>query len=204
MAKVELQCPSCGGLVELGDVECVHCGVNLRSGESYETRVRQARGKGLHPEHFAPGLYMGAAIAFALAVFAGWMYQRAVQKTIQDKPGFFRYPVLRIQELDDLVAAGHIAAAKGKPNEADYHYNRARKGMEELIHWIDAEDARIRVKDPYSPETPDRHTWRVEKKYNKRGAKRLLKNLRAKAEFKLSQIPTMERPVSGANEGSET
>jgi hypothetical protein len=202
MAKVELQCPSCGGQVALGDIECVHCGVNLKSGEAFESRVKQAKGRGFHPEHFAGGLYIGVVTAFVLVMFAGWMYQKAVHKTMQQRPALFSYPVLRMEELDDIVATGHVAAAEGQPNVADYHYLQARKHMEALIVWIEKEDQRIKPKDPYAPETSGRHGTRAERKYNKRRAKKVLKSLKAKAEFKLRQIPAVDSPPNEDDEGS--
>ena len=56
MAKVVLQCPSCGKEVELGEIECKYCGVNLKSGEAYESKVKKGKSKDKHPEHFGAGI----------------------------------------------------------------------------------------------------------------------------------------------------
>ncbi|MHC4479447.1 MAG: zinc ribbon domain-containing protein [Planctomycetota bacterium] len=203
MAKVEMQCPNCGGVVELGDIECVHCGVNLKSGETYETRIKQARGKGLHPEHFIGGIYTAVALGFGLVMFAGFMYQRSTEKVIRQKPGLFDYPVLKMQEIDDLVAFARHDAARGDDAEARYKYNQARKRMRELIEWITIEEQSIKAKQAYAPKTQT-YGMRREKEFNRKGAKRLLRNLRAKARFKLEQIPGTVAPTSDTSEGAES
>lgn len=195
MGKVLMQCPSCGGQVELGDIECSQCGVNLKSGESYETRVKQAKGKAIHPEHFTGRIYVGLVFVFGLCVFAGYMYQRVVEATITEtsKEGLnlFQYPVWKMQEIDDLVAAGDQEAKEGNAAAARESYGEARKRMQELIQWLGQEADAIKPKQPFALSDDDsrRRRWRPEPEYNKRVAKRLLKNLKAKAEHRLKQMP---------------
>ena len=86
MAEVEVECPSCGGMTKLGEVICPQCGVNLKSGEAFEARVKKARGKAVHPEHFSVGIYALVLVAFGACTFAGYMYQRAVAKSIVAVP----------------------------------------------------------------------------------------------------------------------
>lgn len=195
MAKVRLQCPSCGSEVELGDIECKNCGVNLKSGETYETRVKQAKGKATHPEQFAGRVYMGVTVAFALCAFAGLMYQRAVEKTIKDRPDLFKYPVLKLEEIDGLVAMGSSARDTGDADVALQRFKRARKETEDLISWLVAHDKGIKLEQLYSSESalqapPGSRRKPEEPEYNKRLAKRILQNLKAKAEHKLNEIPT--------------
>jgi len=189
MAKAQLECPSCGSKVELGDITCKICGVNLKSGESFETRVRQARGKAVHPEHFTGRIYISVVMAFGLVVFSGLMYQIIVEKTITQVPELFRYPVEKLEEIRGLVARGEAEAAQGHQEEAQQVYRLARQRTEELIQWLTAEADAIVVETPFREEGPKRHSYRQEKEYNKPVAKRLLKDLRAKAQVELDRIP---------------
>ncbi len=189
MAKVQMQCPSCGGEVELGDIECRHCGTNLKSGESFAARVKQAKGKASHPELFSGRIYLGVTIAFVLVVFAGYMYQRGVEKTIRQVPELFEYPVLKMQEIRDIRAMGDSAGAAGKQKLADYHYGQARMRAEQLIAWIETEDRHIKLDSLYAPEKK-RPSWMPpEREYDRRAAKRLLKTLKAKVQRLLDSIP---------------
>jgi len=189
MAKAQLECPSCGSKVELGDITCKICGVNLKSGESFETRVRQARGKAVHPEHFTGRIYISVVMAFGLVVFSGLMYQIIVEKTITQVPELFRYPVEKLEEIRGLVARGDTEEAQGHQEEAQQVYRLARQRTEELIQWLTAEADAIVVETPFREEGPKRHSYRQEKEYNKPVAKRLLKDLRAKAQVELDRIP---------------
>jgi hypothetical protein len=203
MAKAQLECPSCGSKVELGDITCKICGVNLKSGESFETRVRQARGKAVHPEHFTGRIYISVVMAFGLVVFSGLMYQIIVEKTITQVPELFRYPVEKLEEVRGLVARGDTEAAQGHKllakgdteaaqghqEEAQQVYRLARQRTEELIEWLTSEADAIVVETPFRMEGPKRHSYRQEKEYNKPVARRLLKDLRAKAQVELDLIP---------------
>jgi hypothetical protein len=203
MAKAQLECPSCGSKVELGDITCKVCGVNLKSGESFETRVRQARGTAVHPEHFTGRIYISVVMAFGLVVFSGLMYQIIVEKTISQVPELFRYPVEKLEEIRGLVARadteaaeghkllakGDTEAAQGHQEEAQQVYRLARQRTEELIQWLTSEADAIVVETPFRAEGPKRHSYRQEKEYNKPVAKRLLKDLRAKAQVELDRIP---------------
>lgn len=188
MAEVTLKCPSCEKDVTLGDIECPHCGMNLKSGEAFETRVKKAKGKEKHPEHFGRGIYFGVVVAFSLVIFAGFMYQGLVEETIQQKRELFEYAVLKLQEIDDLVVAGKHEWAQGNPAAAQGKYDEAREATQELITWIDGEAARIKPEQPYAKKHTE--SWRrLEPEYNRRVAKRLLYNLKAKAQYTLEQIP---------------
>ncbi len=67
-----LECPSCHGMVTVGEIKCPHCGVNLKSGESFEAQVKRARGKAKHKEIYTGGLYIGIMLAVGLCIFAGY------------------------------------------------------------------------------------------------------------------------------------
>ena len=189
--QVKLQCPACHGEVNLGDVECPHCGVNLKSGESYEARVKQAKGKDTHPEHFGGRIIMAVAFALALALFAGFMWERAVRKVLADRPDLFRYPVQKLQEIDDMVVLGHQQQAQGDDAASRKTFVDARRETGELIDWITEMDDSIKPDVPYRQDTSRKgsHPWRKQKEFNQTLAKRELKNLRVKAEVRLRSIP---------------
>lgn len=171
MAEVELKCPSCGRTVQLGDIECPHCGVNLKSGESFAARVKRARGKAKHPEGLTGGIYVGVAIVFLLLSLAGYFYQSRMESVIEEKPELFVHYIEDLQLIEDWEAAGK--------------YADARKKAQELSEQLLNEAARIKPKQAYDPDAK-------KEKWDKRGAKRLLNNLRAKVERKLDELPQGE------------
>jgi len=114
MAKKEVKCPSCGKPVPFGDIACKYCGVNLKSGESYESQVKRARGKARHAEHFADTVLVGTVMAFALIVFAGFMHQRRIEKKLmlaEEPPAALSKFVARLSMIDDLASASDKDAA---------------------------------------------------------------------------------------------
>lgn len=172
MASPQLKCPSCNGPVDLGEIECPHCGVNLKSGESYEARVKRARGKLKHSEGLSGGLYLGVGLAFLLCTVGGYMYQTKMEAAIKERPHFFVGPIEDFQKVEDLVAGGL--------------HDLARDRAKELVEKLEAEAESIRPRDRYArPKSP----WaRRRRKFDERGARRLLNNLKAKTEFKLNKI----------------
>jgi len=201
MAKAQLQCPSCGGAVELGQVTCPHCGVNLRSGESFTKRVKRARGRRVNPERTVPGLYVGAVLAFGLLVFSGFMFQRKMETTISKRPELFAEPIATLQWVEDLVAVGDYATA--------------REEMASLIKALEEQRMSLDV-----PVYQTRHhywssrSWsaweaneQIEENYSKRVALLMLSNLKAKAERRLASIPsgpnTALNPTQQGEQSSE-
>ena len=82
MAEEETrQCSSCGTPVPASENECSYCGLNLDTGESYEVRVKKAKQDRNHQVAPLSTVLMLPVIAFAIAVFAGWMYQRRAGKS---------------------------------------------------------------------------------------------------------------------------
>ncbi len=191
MAKVVLQCPSCGKEVELGEIECKYCGVNLKSGEAYESKVKKGKSKDKHPEHFGAGILLGVAVAFALVTFSGYMYQKLVRETFVQKPDLFKYPVLRMRELGDMVRAGDVLLSQGELKRAKAKYEEARDATQELVKWLQTEADRIKPEEPYKKQQESRYAWRQAQNYNKRVAKRQLANLKLKAERFLETIPSV-------------
>jgi len=179
MGKVILQCPSCGGQVELGDIECRHCGMNLKSGESYEEQVKKARGKDQHPERPVAPLVLGAAMLFGLLLLSGWAFQRRMEKAVTTYPGMFTRYIQEFQNIEDLVQAGD--------------YSVARERTEKLINALEKQAESIDVPDPYVKEKED--PWRKttaarkKKKGYEAATRQLLLTLKAKAERRLKEIP---------------
>ena len=175
----------------LGDVACPHCGVNLKSGESYEARVKKTKGKEVHPEHFGGRITAIVAVALGITIFAGFMWQRTVDKVFAVQGEIFRYPVQKLQEIDDQIARGYAAQDQGDNTTALRAFKAARNDTDELIQWLKKEDERIKPKAPYAPDEPERYRRKKEPEYNKRVAKKLLRNLIAKAERRQDRLPAL-------------
>lgn len=176
MAEAELSCPNCGEPVGLGDVTCSNCGVNLRSGETYDSRVKRARGRGEHKKTYTGGLYMGVVGAFLLFVFAGYMYHRSMNKVISQVPQFFRGPVQELHEIRGMVHAGQT--------------QEARQRLDALIQELDQKASSIKIESFTGAEQISNPGMRRAKKteWSKRSAKRLLYRLKAEAETLRDEI----------------
>ncbi len=193
MAKAQLQCPACGSKVLLGDIECKVCGVNLKSGESFEARAKKAKGKAVHPEHFAGRIYLGVVLAFGMFVFAGVMYQtQMVMKSFKERPDLYQAPVLELQKIEDLITEGDNEQAAGNAKAAQEDYTAARESAQKLIDGLQKQVDSIQPEEPYAATArPNPYQYGTnEPKYNRTMARRLLSDLQAKAEKLLDRIPT--------------
>jgi hypothetical protein len=104
------ECPSCGELVDVGAVICNHCGTNLKSGETFESRVRRQKSKARHPEQFADTLLVGGAFVVGLILLTSFIVQnRAVGILKADPPGL-RPVVLGIELVEQLTEIAHDPA----------------------------------------------------------------------------------------------
>ncbi len=174
MQRPELQCPSCGGPVRVGDIECKHCGVNLKSGESFEVRVKRARGKLKHNEGLTGGLYIGLGLAFVLLTLGGFLHQRRVERVLRQRPQMFVPRVQQLARLNRLAASGQRAQARQEALEMARELREEADGM--------------KFEDLYA--RPERDVWghpvqrKEEAPWDKSGGKSLLINLAAKAESK--------------------
>jgi hypothetical protein len=187
MAKVELECPSCGGTVELGDITCRHCGVNLKSGESYEKQVKRAKGREKKVTAPAGALYIGVLLAFGLVTLSGLMWQKRMEAAIAQRPDLFYEPVpledgswgesafQRLQRVQDLVDAGK--------------HEEARTVAEALIAWIDEEAEQLYIVRAGDIET--RRHYRRDRRQDEDddsvAIKRMLLTLKAKAQEKIGE-----------------
>lgn len=194
MAEGQINCPSCGTAVGLGDIECPTCGMNLKSGEAYETRVKHAKGKDVHPEHFTGPIYIGVIVAAALILFAGLKWQENCEKSMGEQQELFDYAVVQMQAVDDLVARGELALEEGDAESARQSFEEARATAQALATWlqetadlIKPDETEILTGQPRRPQ----HFGRQEKEYDKKTVKRLLVALQKKAERKLEEIPSV-------------
>ncbi len=112
MAQAQLTCPNCGTAVDVGDVVCPNCGVNLKSGESYEERVKKATGKLEHPEKPAGGLFVGLMVVLGIALFGGYMMQKRAEDILRATPEMFVPRIRWIQRLQDEMAGGDKEQAR--------------------------------------------------------------------------------------------
>jgi hypothetical protein len=178
--------------VGLGDIQCPNCGINLKSGESYESRVKQAKGKMVHPEHFAAPIYVIALVAAAVFLFAGLKWQEACEAAMAQQPEWFDFAVTQMQTMDGLVAKGKQARREGDSEAEKKSFDEARAIGEELVGWLS------QTAEAIQPDESEILTGRpkqvgygrrMEKQYDKKVVKRMLVNLQKKAERKLEQIP---------------
>jgi uncharacterized membrane protein YvbJ len=192
MAKAQLQCPACGSKVQLDDIECKICGINLKSGESFEVKAKKARGKAVHPEHFSGRIYVGVVVAFGMVVFAGLMYQtQVVEKSLAERPDLYQGAVEEFQGIEDLLARGGQEAASGDAKAAAEDYRNARERTQKLRDGLKATADAIRPEEPYAKDDRSPYVYgSQEPKYNRTVAKRVLYDLAAKAENELNRIPT--------------
>jgi hypothetical protein len=195
MADVTLKCPSCGEDVGLGDIVCASCGINLKSGEAYETRVKQAKGKAVHPEHFASPVYVVGLVAAAVFLFAGLKWQQTCEEAMTQQPEWFSYAVLQMRNVDDLVAQGNLALQGGDSEAARKAFEEARGTAEGLVGWLQQMADSIKPDESEiltgKPKTPRGYATRKETPYDKNVVKRLLVNLQKKAQRKLEQLPAV-------------
>jgi hypothetical protein len=178
MGKQQLECPSCHGAIALGDIRCPHCGVNLKSGESFETQVKRAKGKVKHPEAYTGGLYIGIALALGLVIFAGYMYQRSVERVLADRSATFSPLIEKLQQVRDDADAGR--------------YDVARQNGEALLKDIQVADDSIKPGVAFDVgEVANSYGTNYNKpKGDERAAKRILANLAAKTQHILDSLPS--------------
>lgn len=124
-------CPSCGAMVPLKSITCPACGVNTKTGETYQTRVERARSKELHPEHFHRGVYTGVAVGFAVLVIGGFLYQASIDAVLRQNPESFMTHTFEslggesmhlfqaLVEAESLVAASRLQRDSGLAQEAE-------------------------------------------------------------------------------------
>jgi len=172
MAGERISCPSCGKEVPPGEVECPSCGTNVKTGQTFESRKRAARARGRHPEHFQKGLSVTAASAFAIVVMMGYWYQKSIEKVIAQDADEIAVYVAEIERIDALHDHGQDA--------------QARKEAEGLKNAIESAIDKIIIKAAYG--TTKREREAQEQKPYRIKKRRLLRNLKAKVEYRLAKL----------------
>jgi len=114
--KPKQKCPNCASEVSPGQLECQYCGTNVKTGETFEMKVKRAEVKGVHAEKYVRHIFAGVAVAFALAILGGFLTQKGTEEFVKKHPMKFRNYAIQMRELDRLIDAGQTveAAAKGK------------------------------------------------------------------------------------------
>lgn len=131
MPHVQLTCPSCGELVEIGATTCPHCGVNVKSGESFEGRVKRARGKARHPEHFAGTVLVSCTVLLGVTLFGGYMYQKRIHKLMVVNPEGLSGYVTGLKILDEMI---RLKAEPKPEQEKMAEAERILKANEWIFH----------------------------------------------------------------------
>jgi hypothetical protein len=172
MGKEILKCPNCGARVAIDVVLCPTCGTNVRTGETFDAKVKKVKPRVLHPEHFMKGVHLGVAIVFALVLFAGYMYQRQIEAALKLKPEEFRGYVSRLEMIDAL-------GNKGAKQEA-------RDVAEKLIKELKDKASQIKMED--APTTAQLNDPKRVPRSIRAAEKALLGNLADKAEAKREKL----------------
>jgi len=171
MSEEVLRCPNCNASIEVGELACPKCGVNLRTGESFESKVKRAKSKELHPEHFRSGLHLAVGIIYVIIMFSGYMYQRRVEGVLRERQDVFDDFLARAERSELLAAAGETDEAR---EVADALIKEMRERDEEIQRELTPRG--------YRAQEPD---WGTKTK--RVAEQRLLRNLAKKLERKLSQ-----------------
>lgn len=133
-------CPSCGKTVSTNDLKCEFCGVDLKSGESFQTQVGRQKSKARHAEHFADTVLVGVIMLFALLLTGGYLYQRRASKMMTGDlgngvpPGV--RPMLLAMDLVDQLAA----IADSDLSEEEKKKQAATRIMHPLYNPVFADD----------------------------------------------------------------
>jgi len=175
--EAQMECPNCNVSVAIGTETCPECGTNLRTGETYEARVKRAKSEELHPEHFVGHVAFGITILFVLIVMGGFLYQRRVERVMRDREEDFDYFLRGVDEVEALLA-------QGKGSEARIKADQLIKELEEADAIIVIEDAPTthQAADPYRRPKAER-----------RAEKAQLKNLIKKLRYKLDHYKAQSR-----------
>ena len=184
MAETEKQpCPSCGAPLAVGVLTCPQCGINIRTGEAYQTRVERARPKRFHPERYHQGIYVGAAVLFALVMIAGSILQRRAERIIKGDRELFQgsFETLEKQQVHFFRALWEIdsLASAERVDDASALADELVSIAEGKIREMDREVEQRQYRD-------DDVTWGEEQELKAR--KRNLRNVISKAERKRERL----------------
>jgi hypothetical protein len=164
---------------------CSNCGVNLVSGESYEERLKRARGREKTAREGTPVGGIGLAVLFGLLLLAGFMYQRRVITMLRAHPEEMSGYVGRLQKVENLVDSALEAQTA---SEKDRLAQRARQSGEALIEELRATADAIEIEA--APTTDQQERGDQAPKSVRSARKRFLYNLASKAEHHLGRLPS--------------
>jgi predicted PilT family ATPase len=145
----------------------------MRSGESFQSRVKRAKGKRHQADNVGRTVGFGLTIVFALVILAGFLYQQRATKVIRDSEREYTDYAARLQRLELLVEEGE--------------YQQARGMGERLIEELNQKAESIKIE--VAPTTEQKESGETAPKAIRKAEKRLLQNLAAKAKKKLKGIP---------------
>ncbi|MFW5922869.1 MAG: zinc ribbon domain-containing protein [Planctomycetota bacterium] len=169
------ECPNCGEAVQPGETLCGHCGLNLVSGESYEERLKRARGRDKTAEEGTSIGGIALAFTFGLIILAGFLYHRRTLKVFRQDSDTFEGYLERVDEVrTEAQALSDPQTSAGSPDDV------RRKG-EELIEDLESDAEDIEV-DSSSGTGSD------EEGSLKKARKSLLRNLVEKTRFHMSRL----------------
>ena len=184
MGEDKSQCPNCSEPIEAGQTLCPNCGVNLVSGESFDEKVKRARGREKKVSEGVPALGIGLAVLFGLLLLAGFLYQGRVIKVLRNDPELWTDHIGRLQEVEFLVDQ---ALEADSPSRAADLGERAREKSQELINELREEAESIEIES--APTTRQKREGKKAPKALRQAKRTLLYNLAAKAEYHESRLP---------------
>ena len=171
--KETMECPNCGATISASALTCGNCGINVRTGEVYEAKVERAKGREALPERFGAGMGASIALAFGLVLLSGFLYQRRTEKAIKERPADFIKYVVRMEQVNDLAAAGEIADARALGQELFADLTTRGDGI------------RIEAASGTGVRTGEQ----ARSKAIRRAEKKLLRNMAKKVQYRLDRLP---------------
>ncbi len=134
--KQKILCPSCDKPVVVGELQCPHCGVNMRSGETFDTQVKRTQAAAGHTGHIAGTIMLGVGMLLACTLGGGYILQTRTRTLWQTGPDPFGEPhrltnfvtrlsmIAPLAEADDLSKCRAILEANSKVLEGPLNYIR--------------------------------------------------------------------------------
>jgi len=116
--KQEILCPSCDKPVLVGELQCPHCGVNMRSGETFDTQVKRTRAAAAHSGHIAGTITIGVALLLICTLGGGFVLHSRTRTLCHTGPEPHGEPhrmtnfITRLSMIAPLAASDSIAESR--------------------------------------------------------------------------------------------
>jgi hypothetical protein len=116
--KQEILCPSCDKPVLVGEVQCPHCGVNMRSGETFDTQVKRTQAAAGHTGHVAGTIMLAVALLLGSTLGGGYVLHARTRMLLRTGPGLLGEPhrmtnlITRLSMIAPLAEADSIAECR--------------------------------------------------------------------------------------------